>query len=165
MFEHTTPGMYLTPPCDYHLFKELKKCFSGQHFADDTELITFINSFLQKTTSEFYNHSICKHILCYKKCLDLKKLCRKIVNLNIFQNTRLKFDWVLFSLKWNGYYSLNESRIWVFNFCWKNLLKASSGTSSARYFCIHTTKILESEYKALGCQEPKVTALDGLPRI
>ncbi len=36
---------------DSHLFLELKKCLSGQHFMDDT-LITYVSSFLRKTMSE-----------------------------------------------------------------------------------------------------------------
>ncbi len=68
-FEHAT-YMYISPrPSDYHLFPELKKCLSGQYFAGGTELITFINSFLWKT-SEFYNRGICKLIWCYEKCLE-----------------------------------------------------------------------------------------------
>ncbi len=71
MFEHPMYSPDLTFS-DYHLFPELKKCHSGQHFADDTELIIFINSYLPKT-SLFYKHGICKRFSRYEKCLNCQE--------------------------------------------------------------------------------------------
>ncbi len=69
VFEHPMYNPNLAPN-DYHLFQELKKCLSGQHFVDDTALIIFVNSFLRKTLLEFYDSGICKLVSRYKECLE-----------------------------------------------------------------------------------------------
>ncbi len=83
VFEHPINNPILAPN-DYRLFLELKKCLSGQHLAYDTELITFFNSFLWKTMSEFYICGIYKLTLPCKKCHKRQGNYRKIGNLKYF---------------------------------------------------------------------------------
>jgi len=51
--DHPPYSLYLVPS-DYHLFPGLKKQLKGRHFSSDAEVITAVETWLDREPSEFF---------------------------------------------------------------------------------------------------------------
>lgn len=57
-------------PSDYHLFLHLKRHLSGNHYNDDDDVKTAVNSWLSEQAASFYEEGILKLVKRYDKCLN-----------------------------------------------------------------------------------------------
>ena len=57
-------------PSNYHLFLHLKQHLSGNHYNDDDDVKTAVNSWLSEQVASFYEEGILKLVERYDKCLN-----------------------------------------------------------------------------------------------
>jgi hypothetical protein len=56
-------------PSDFHLFGPMKEHLRGQKFADDTEVMEVVQSWLKATLKSFFLEGICKLVDRWTKCV------------------------------------------------------------------------------------------------
>lgn len=59
-------------PCDYFLFRNLKKRLRGQRFSDDEEAKLEVDAFFDSKDKDFYYNGLYTLISKCKKCIELQ---------------------------------------------------------------------------------------------